>query len=123
MNKDEKEIVCNKPFYKDPDPGPASAWEWAYRDTEPGELVARSDMVSLRSWAFPLWDFSRIQSAGILGDPGIAPCFEDPEFDEYERQERRARLKESQSDRDGIRLKGGTGFYCPGNLSKVKWEP
>ncbi|KAI1408104.1 hypothetical protein F5Y13DRAFT_114782 [Hypoxylon sp. FL1857] len=124
MNADEKELVCGLPFYKDPDPGPASMWEWVYRDSEPGDLVANSGMITARTWAFPFWDLSRLQAAGILGDPDIPGPWSasDPELDQYKTPERLVLLEDSRRERTQIRLSGGTGFYSPQDLSKIKWE-
>lgn len=58
MDPEDKELVINRPFNKDPDPGPVSMWEWIYRDFEPGELVANPGMIIHRQWAFPFWDYS-----------------------------------------------------------------
>ncbi|TGJ83180.1 hypothetical protein E0Z10_g5582 [Xylaria hypoxylon] len=124
MDEDDKELVCGKPFYEDPDPGPASMWEWVYRNQEPGDLVANPGMLNQRRWAFPFWDFSRLQAVGLLGNPEIpgprSPT--DPELEEYGTPERLALLKESRRERTKIRESGGTGFYSPQDLSKVKWE-
>ncbi|KAI0469378.1 hypothetical protein F4859DRAFT_487977 [Xylaria cf. heliscus] len=124
MDEEDKEIVCGKPFYKDPDPGPASMWEWVYRDSESGSLVANSGMMAERRWAFPFWDFSRVQAAGLLGDseiPGPRSPW-DPELEEYNTSERLTLLEESRRERTKIRLRGGTGFYSTQDLSKIKWE-
>ncbi|KAI0537928.1 hypothetical protein GGR58DRAFT_501700 [Xylaria digitata] len=123
MDEDDKKIVCGKPFYDDPDPGPASMWEWVYRDQEPGDLVANQGMTSQRQWAFPFWNLSRLQAAGLLGNPEIPGPWSarDLEMDAYGTPERLALLEESRSERTKIWTAGGKGFYSPGDLSKIRW--
>ncbi|KAI0424126.1 hypothetical protein F5Y09DRAFT_336019 [Xylaria sp. FL1042] len=124
MDEYDKRLVCGKPFYKDPDPGPASMWEWVYRNQGPGDLVANPGMMTHRQWAFPFWNLSRLQAAGLLGDPDIpgprSP--RDPELDQYGTPERLALLEESRRERTKIRLQGGTGFYSSQDATRIKWE-
>ncbi|KAI0448665.1 hypothetical protein F5B21DRAFT_496832 [Xylaria acuta] len=124
MGEDDKELVCSKPFYEDPDPAPASMWEWVYRNSEPGDLVADPGMITQRQWAFPFWDLSRVQTAGLLGDSEIPgpPSPRDPELEVYKSPERLALLEEARKEQTKIRLNGGTSFYSSHDGSKIKWE-
>ncbi|KAJ8125610.1 hypothetical protein O1611_g8029 [Lasiodiplodia mahajangana] len=123
MSEEDKAGVCAKPFYEDPDPGPAAMWRWVYRDAE-GKLVADPGMINHRGWAFPFWDLSRLQTAGLLGDPEIpgplAPG--DLGMERWRALENLNSLEESRRRRRQIRICGGTGFYDPRGKSKIKWE-
>ncbi|KAI0100082.1 hypothetical protein GGR51DRAFT_378710 [Nemania sp. FL0031] len=113
MSQEDKARVSAKPFYVDPDPGPASMWEWVYRDAVPGRLVANPSMICERRWGFPFWDSSRLLTAGLLEDPEIpgpwAPV--DPSLVQYRTQECIDRLEQSRKERTDIRVLGGTGCY------------
>ncbi|KAI1124459.1 hypothetical protein F5Y10DRAFT_29727 [Nemania abortiva] len=124
MSEYDKAIVCTKPFYNDPDPGPASMWEWVYRNSVPGYLVANPGMLAQRRWAFPFWDFSRLRAAGLLGDPGIPglQCSSDPELELFSTSERLELLEESRRERTKIRIRGGTGFYSSDGLIEIEWD-
>ncbi|KAI1773938.1 hypothetical protein F4818DRAFT_420286 [Hypoxylon cercidicola] len=124
MDEEEKELVVNKPFYRDPDPGPASMWEWVYRDHIPSELVANSDMAVHRQWAFPFWNSSRLMAAGLLGDleiPGPRNP-NDPELEKYNTPARQEFLEETRRERTDIWKRGGYGYWSHNDLSQVKWR-
>ncbi|KAF2966735.1 hypothetical protein GQX73_g6846 [Xylaria multiplex] len=123
MNESCKKIICGKPFYQDPDPGPASMWEWAYRNEKPGKLVARKTIWSHRQWAFPFWNLSRLKVAGLWRNSEIHGQWSIPdlEMEAYNTPERLELLDESRVERAKIWRAGGTGFYSPRDMSKVKW--
>ncbi|KAI0400614.1 hypothetical protein F4802DRAFT_619772 [Xylaria palmicola] len=117
-------------FYEDPDPGPASMWEWVNRESFPDESVANWNTAALRLWAFPFWDLARVEGAGLLGNPTIPAVYfwadsifsPDPELDQYNTRAREEYLRESRRERVIIGDAGGTGFYSPGDTSQIDWD-
>ncbi|KAI1820142.1 hypothetical protein F4861DRAFT_524125 [Xylaria intraflava] len=124
LDEYDKRLVINYPFYEDPDPGPELMWEWTYRDESPGELVANRYMIIERLWAFTFWDYSRLQTAGLLGDPEIpAPrSVRDTELDQYETLQRLKFLADMQRYRTDIWKQGAYGWYAVGDMTQVKWK-
>ncbi|KAI1821967.1 hypothetical protein F4861DRAFT_516555 [Xylaria intraflava] len=124
MDEHDVAIVRGSPFYEDPDPGPASMWEWVYRNSDQSTWVADPGMLPQRRWAFPFWDRSRLEAAGLLEDPEIPvpPCSDDPELKQYKEHERINQLAYSYTVRRFICELGGTGFYDPQDLSKIQWK-
>ncbi|KAI1082677.1 hypothetical protein F5B20DRAFT_577757 [Whalleya microplaca] len=63
-----KASVFGKPFYDDPDSGPAIAWEWVYGDeyVKSGSLVASPDTLSFRLWGYVFWDSARLESSAFF---------------------------------------------------------
>ncbi|KAI1177138.1 hypothetical protein F4777DRAFT_216459 [Nemania sp. FL0916] len=116
---EEKDISDNTPFYEDPDPGPALIWEWMYRDRYHDTFLAFIGKVRHREWAFPFWGHSRLQVAGLLGDPDIpGPRSSiDQEMAQYSNPDRLKLLEETQRERSEI---DGYGWYDRGDLSQVK---
>ncbi|KAI0007425.1 hypothetical protein F4779DRAFT_592003 [Xylariaceae sp. FL0662B] len=126
LSEEDKELVNGRPFYEDPDRGPASMWEWAQRNELPGALIGWSPMNHLRQWGYPFWDLSRLQSAGLLGDPSIpGPRGGDSDLElrDYRTPERLANLEKSRQSRDKLWCKGATGWWSATDESKVVWPP
>ncbi|KAI1116635.1 hypothetical protein F5Y14DRAFT_51029 [Nemania sp. NC0429] len=124
MDAEYKEFVINQPFYQDPDPGPVSMWEWIYREFGPGELVADPRMIVHRQWAFPFWDHSRLEAAGLLGDPMIPGpwCISELELAQFDMEDHLASLAETRRARRKIWEAGGFGWYSHQDSSQVKWR-
>ncbi|KAI1318972.1 hypothetical protein F5Y16DRAFT_391397 [Xylariaceae sp. FL0255] len=129
MNEEDLDIVIAKPFYDDPDSGPASMWRWINRDWEPTELVAMPWMRIHRQWAFPFWDLSRLEAVGLLQDKCLpGPVRSDPNvsmhpvLDKYADLERLEYLAKLRTERCRIWRQGGVGFYSYQEASTyIKW--
>ncbi|RYC65996.1 hypothetical protein CHU98_g262 [Xylaria longipes] len=122
MNEYDYGEVVEPPFYDDPDLGPETIWHLTYRYEEPGASVANPNMISSRKWAFPFWDFSRLQASGLLDPEMIWPMsFGDPELDEYTSIDREEFLDDMRRERTKIWEAGGYGWYDHDDLSQVKW--
>ncbi|KAI1258536.1 hypothetical protein F5Y18DRAFT_345125 [Xylariaceae sp. FL1019] len=125
LNDEDKRFVISKPFYNDPDPGPASMWEWVYRDFFPGELVGSPFMRVFRQWAFPLWDHSRLTTTGILGDSDIPGDLinSELEFEEYCIPSRLEFLEQTQNARTEIWKMAGHGWYNHKDKRRIEYTP
>ncbi|KAH8156028.1 hypothetical protein CIB48_g12219 [Xylaria polymorpha] len=130
MDEELKESVIGEAFYKDADTGPASIWEWLYRDRE-GRLVGHEDMRIYRQRAWPFWNLSRLKNAGVLENPNIPgpPGRGESRYGElglekiiYDR-ERWLSLITSEKERRIIFLQGGRGWYGNQDTSQVIWGP
>lgn len=122
MHPEDKDFVTNRPFYEDPDPGPVSMWEWIYRDRLPGQLVANPFMRVHRQWAFPFWDHSRLEAAGLLRDPELPGpwCVSDLELEAFRSAHRLELLEETQRDRTKLWEAGRWGWYGNKDSSQAK---
>ena len=55
-----------RPFFDDPDPGPAEAWRWAHWCKTPQCFIYQSDRVRLRRWEYVLLDWWWLKDTGIV---------------------------------------------------------
>ncbi|KAK8045754.1 hypothetical protein PG996_013818 [Apiospora saccharicola] len=131
LDDEDRQEVVGSPFYDDPDRGPASIWEWVHKDRIPGALVGETRMRLHRQWAYTFWDFSRLESAGLLKDPSISgegPVTE-LALEEYSTPSRLDKLKLSQFLRKKVWESGGTGrwdqnpWHAPSRDSTPVYQP
>lgn len=123
LDDEQKASFIGKPFYDDPDPGPAAACE---------SLIARDQLAHYiilqpfgvwwrlwRLWGYVFWDASRPVSPQI---PNLhVNVVRDVARNEFT-IERRQLLNESREERAKIRQKGGSGWWSFEDQSKVVWE-
>ncbi|XXG95268.1 hypothetical protein Hte_001529 [Hypoxylon texense] len=121
LGKEQKAAFIGKPFYDDPDPGPAAAWESLAIGLS-SRLVGRPGAASCRLWGYVFWDMSRLASLGTLGPYMKADEKVWREREEVKRPERWKLLDKSRKERQKVDQKGGSGWWSFEDQSKVVWE-
>ncbi|KAI1109804.1 hypothetical protein F5Y14DRAFT_390502 [Nemania sp. NC0429] len=116
-------LYIRRPYFNDPDPGPADAWRWAHLELSCVNWVYHGDRDQLRRWGYVMWDRSRLEEVGVFQGP-----WEDmvsPEDSLLERQElgrQRAYMENSWGPRERISRDGGSGWWAWGDESQIRWE-
>lgn len=117
-----EELALDQPFYSDPDPGPATMYEWMQRNRD--GLVADPGLRIHRVWAFPFWNYSRLEAAGLLEDPKLPGLWIEsyPGLDEFREPIRHSFLENMRRKRAEIWNAGGYGHYMFHDSSEIKWR-
>ncbi|KAI0379570.1 hypothetical protein F5Y04DRAFT_290175 [Hypomontagnella monticulosa] len=109
LDKELKDSFVGKPFYDDPDPGPAAAWEWINGGRLPDRLVGTIATMDWRTWGYVFWGILRLESSGILQSDRYDSLVESNliKLGEPERQQF---LSNSREERMKIASTGGSGW-------------
>lgn len=94
----------------DQDPGPESAWRWAYQDSN--EFVFGDSQAPLRDWAYVFWDHWRLAQWQVLNRPWTS---DEEKSISCQREERSKKmlarldaLEEAADERDSMWYNGWT---------------
>ena len=127
--KDEEErFFVNQPFDDDDDIGPAEAWRWVHARSTKDHFYYRKDHRQLRRRGYVMWDLPRLLGWNFLSIPVKALVLEGlPRGLEFlgERAERdvdRKKEKYSWTERTRIWMNGGSGWWAPGDESRIQWR-
>ncbi|KAF4636874.1 hypothetical protein G7Y89_g1199 [Cudoniella acicularis] len=103
FSKEMEDILLRLPLSKDPDTGPREAWYWAHQRQVFSEFVASKLFRKEREWGYVLWDFTRLEKAGIFQKEWEETEMEQPAPDNT--------WRESCLKRFRIGRAGGTGWW------------
>jgi hypothetical protein len=100
--------------------GPFTSWNLQNDDTLTDMFVYWSGHESLREAAWVMWDLSTVGTSNLYDhlrdEPSIWGELDDYTTDEIERWE------ESHEPRAAIYGKGGSGYWAPGDESRIMWQ-
>jgi hypothetical protein len=113
-SSDELAVLNQHPDENDMDPGPYEAWYAAHVHLPAGAWVMFSDNAGRRERAYVLWDGSRIQQYKLLGE------FENAAEPSYVPGDVET-MEKSFEERSKIWQQGGTGYWSPGDMSRIVW--
>lgn len=108
------------PFFNDPDSGPADIWWWAHPDEPYEDYVDEDDRVALREWGYVMWDRARLDNFGIFQNRWEPSCPNDEEL--RAKDQHYVEMMASFHARSKIWLMGGSGWWSPGDHSKIVWR-
>lgn len=114
---DVESLFCPSHWDEGRDEGPYQAWKQAPAFYSPGRLSTRGFSDDLWDVAYVFWDLDRTQhliSSGVFGSLEVM---------ETRRQCRPTygEMEESWRERREIWERGGSGYWSPGNTSRVVW--
>lgn len=98
------------------DMGPPQAWRWAYNDSTRACLYFGDDQRTLRQSGYVMWDLARLSQQGLFRNPWVS----DPDSLVFNPEEERE-MQESFMARSKVWRRGGTGWWSPGDESKIQW--
>lgn len=123
VTPENESLYIKRPFFADPDSGPADAWRWAHREDSWANWVYQPDRQGLRRWAYVLWDRARLEAVGIFqGTWEDVSQPRDAILEDQEVARQRAYMGNSWEAREQIYMQGGTGWWSWGDRSKVIWR-
>lgn len=124
-NDEEEKIYVNSPFDDDNDVGPVKAWRRIHARSTKDLFYYLKDHRQFRLRGYVMWDLPRLLGWNFLSLPLQELTSE--HFPGYpERLEQRAewdRQNNSWAERSRIWLKGGRGWWAPGDESHIQWPP
>ena len=111
-----------QPFCVDADPGPEDIWHHTHLEFCAWSFVAAISHQELRSYAYVMWDRSRLHELGLFDEESDA---EDWGFnpDDLIGKAEREEMKRSFDRRDEIRKLRGSGWWSAEDESKVVYRP
>lgn len=113
-SSDELAVLNQHPDENDMDPGPYEAWYAAHVHLPAGAWVMFPDNAGRRERAYVLWDGSRIQQYKLLEE------FENAAEPSYVPGDVET-MEKSFEERSKIWQQGGTGYWSPGDTSRIVW--
>ena len=121
-NDEEEKLYVSPPFDDDDDDGPAEAWRWTHAKKPKDLFYYLKDHRRFRWRGYVMWDLSRLLGWQFLSTPIQAQASE--RLSSKERADERAEWEMqdfSWTERSRIWLKGGRGWWAPGDESHIKW--
>ncbi|KAL8829194.1 MAG: hypothetical protein Q9191_002145 [Dirinaria sp. TL-2023a] len=109
------------PFISDPDPGPFTAWFWAYQSESAAQTYAISDKLPLRRQGYVMIDYDRLQKRYSLEIP-FEPVSNVVAKSLSVSDGNRKKVEESYSKRSDIYDAGGRGYWSEDGDSKLIWN-
>lgn len=123
LTPEDRTLHIKKPFFADPDSGPADVWRWAHQEESWANWVYQENRHGLRQWGYVMWDRSRLEAVGIFQKPWEdMDSSRDSLLEEQEAMRQQAYMENSWEKREQIYMSGGTGWWSWGDESKVKWR-
>lgn len=58
-----------QPLWHENDPGSENSWRWAHQEESPDGFFFSAKSISLRRFAYVMWDIDRLSALGILNQP------------------------------------------------------
>ena len=122
LSTEEERNRIKSPFYSESDTGPADIWRWAHQGETLSHVVYQANRETLREWGYVMWDRSRLDSFGIFDEPWDAEIARRNESWEHDQAiERHIKMRASWEKREQVYIFGGTGWWNPGDYSKIQW--
>ena len=109
------------PFTKDPDPGPFTAWLWAYRKSTPAFVYGEYQRLPLRTEGYVMIDYDRLLKRYNLKAP-FEPVFNRAADRVEIRNRTEKEVDDSHRRRSEIYDAGGRGYWSEGDESKLIWN-
>lgn len=123
-NDEEERLYVNCPFDEDDDSGPAEAWRWVHAKSTKDHFYFLENHRRLRQRGYVMWDLKRLLGWNFFVLPIQALTPERLPTYSSERFEKEAKRKmqvDSFREREQIWLKGGRGWWAPGDESHIQW--
>lgn len=126
-NDEEERLYVSHPFDKDHDSGPAEAWRWAHATCTKDHFYFLEKHRRFRQRGYVMWDLTRLLGWNFFVLPVQAPASESlPSYSGCLKIEAEKKTQKSQEDswveRERIWLKGGSGWWAPGDESHIRWR-
>jgi hypothetical protein len=123
LTREDEKSRIRQPFFDDPDLGPVDAWRWAHLQYPRSSWVYQESHRELREWGYVVWDRPRLETVGIFRQAcEDMPVTHDPVLLEQEAERERGWLQNSWEERKAVSGRGGSGWWCWGDESRVQWK-